>query len=150
MVSHGSEDVMGQCNHEEGDTYVVVHVRHALERGAESVLVRTVDNDVEVILFLKVRDLLAYNQLFAVWVAFGMGRHFSVININGICSSLGEISLEPSTRSLGVTVLRSSVVLEKKTAWRAWELNSEVTLALEVIATHPFQKLTISQRISRS
>ena len=25
-----------------------------------------------------------------VWVAFGMGHHFSVLNINGVRSSLGE------------------------------------------------------------
>ena len=90
MVSHGSEHVMGQCNHEEVDTCIVFHVRHALERGAESVLVRTVDTDVVVILVGKLHDLLAYNQLSKVWVAFGMGCHFSVININGVCSSLGE------------------------------------------------------------
>ena len=36
------------------------------------------------------------------------------------------------------------MVLEKKTSWREWKLNSEVTLALEDIATHPFQKLTVS------
>ena len=49
MVSHGSEHVMGQCNHEEADTCIVFHVRHALERGAEFVFVRTVDTDVAVI-----------------------------------------------------------------------------------------------------
>ena len=90
MVSHGSEHIMGQCNHEEAGTRIVVHVRHALERGAESVLARTVDMDVVVILVGKLHDLLAYNQLCKVWVAFAMGRHFSVININGVCSTLGE------------------------------------------------------------
>ena len=90
MVSHGSEHVMGQCNHKEADTRIVVHVRHALERGAESIFVRMVDTDVVVILVGKLHDLLAYNQLSKVWVAFGMGRNVSVININGICSSLGE------------------------------------------------------------
>ena len=77
MVSHGSEHAMGQCNHEEADTRIVVDVRHALEKGAESVLVRTVDTDVVVILVGEIHDLLAYNQLSKVWVAFGMGRHFS-------------------------------------------------------------------------
>ena len=90
MVSHGSEHVMGQCNHKEADTRIVVYVRHSLERGAESIFVRTVYNDVVVILVGKLHDLLAYNQLSKFWVAFGMGRNFSVININGIGSSLGE------------------------------------------------------------
>ena len=108
---------MGQCNHEEADTRIVVHVRHALERGAESVLVRTVDTDVVVILVGKLRDLLAYSQLSKAWVAFGMGYHFSVTNINGTCSSLESLSLKPYqsfTFSLGVTVLRSSVLLAER------------------------------------
>ena len=147
MVAHGSEHVMGECNHEKADTRIVVHVRHALERGAESVLVRTVDTDVVVILVGKFHDLLAYNQLSKVWVAFGMGRHFSVININEICSSLGE----SETRALpvfhaftGCDCTSQFCGIGKKTAWRAWELNSEVTPALEDIASHPFQKLTVS------
>ena len=67
---------MAQCNHEEADTRIVVHIRHALERGAQTVLVRTVDTDVVVILVGKLHDLLAYNQRAKVWVAFGMGATF--------------------------------------------------------------------------
>jgi len=63
VVSYGSEHAMGQYNHEEADTRIVVHVSHALEGGAESVLVRTVDTDVVVILVGKIHDLLVYNQL---------------------------------------------------------------------------------------
>ena len=34
---------MDDCNHEEADTRIMVHIWHALEHGAETVLVRTVD-----------------------------------------------------------------------------------------------------------
>ena len=149
MVSHGSEHVMGQCNHEEADTCIVVQVRHTLERGAESVLVRTVDTDVVVILVGKLHDLLAYNQLSKVWVAFGMGRHFSVININGVCSFLGESksrALPVFHAFTGCDCTSQFCGIGKKTAWRAWELNSDITLALEDIATHPFQMLTASSK----
>ena len=53
---------MGQCNHEEADTRIVVHARHALETGAESILVRTVNTDIVVILVGKLYDL-ALQQL---------------------------------------------------------------------------------------
>ena len=142
----------GQCNHEEADTRIVLHIRHALERGAETVLVRTVDTDVVVILVGKLHDLLAYNQHAKVWVAFGMGRHFSIISINTsvpLLEKLGHELYQSSTHSLGVTVLHSSVASEKKTAWRAWELNSQVTPALQNIATHPFQQLTVSSENSQ-
>ena len=124
MVSHGSEHVMGQCNHEEADTCIVVHIRQALEIGAESVLVRTVDTDVVVILVGKLHDLLAYNQLSKVWVAFGMGRHFSIININGVCSSLGgskSRALPVFHDFTGCDCASQLCGIGKKTAWRAWE-----------------------------
>ena len=42
--------IMGQCSHEEADTRIVVHARHILETGAESILVRKADTDIVVIL----------------------------------------------------------------------------------------------------
>ena len=50
---------MSQRNHEEVHTRIMAHLRHALEEGAESLLVRTVDTDVVVILVRKLHDLLA-------------------------------------------------------------------------------------------
>ena len=133
---------MGQCNHEE--------TCHALERGAESVLVRTVDTDVVVVLVGKFHDLLAYNQRAKLWVAFGVGRHLSLMNVNEICSTLGQ------SKSRAIPVFHAFTGCDctsqfcgigKKTAWRAWELNGQVTPALEHIATHPFQQLTVSSEI---
>ena len=51
VVSVGqTNSMMPDCNHEEADTRVVVHVLHALEQGMKSIVVRTVDTDVIVIL----------------------------------------------------------------------------------------------------
>lgn len=83
MASLGSQFIMGQCNHEVADICIVVHVSHALEGGAESILVRTVDTDFIVILVGKLYDLLAWNERAKVWLAFGTGRQFSFINITG-------------------------------------------------------------------
>ena len=41
---------MPNCNHEEADTRIVVHIAHALEQGEKTIYVRTVDTDVVVIL----------------------------------------------------------------------------------------------------
>jgi len=48
VISRGSEHVTGQCDHEEADTRIVVHVRHVQEEGTEYVLVRTVETDIVV------------------------------------------------------------------------------------------------------
>jgi hypothetical protein len=82
---------MPECNHEEADTRIVVHVLHAIQvEQAKSVLVRTVDTDVVVILVGTFYNLKSIVPDLDLWVAFGMGRNFSYININTICVSLGE------------------------------------------------------------
>ena len=48
VISVGSDTT--NCNHEEADTRVVVHILNALEQGTKSVKVRTVDTDVVIIL----------------------------------------------------------------------------------------------------
>jgi len=40
---------MANCNHEEVDIHIVIHVYDALKRGAKKVMVSTVDTDVVVI-----------------------------------------------------------------------------------------------------
>lgn len=152
MVSLGFEP-MGQCNHEEADTRIVVHVRHALERGAESILVRTVDTDVIVILVGKLHDLLAYNTRAKVWVAFGMGRHFSFININRICSNLGEArarALPVFHAFTGCDCTSQFFGIGKVTAWKAWEVNPQVTPTLEHISRNPFEAISINSESFKS
>ena len=102
------------------------------------------------ILVGKFHDLLAYNQRAKWWVAFGMGGHFSLMNVNEICSTLGE------SKSRAIPVFHAFTGCDctsqfcgigKKTAWRAWELHGQVKPALERIVTHPFQQLTVSSEI---
>ena len=86
----GTQIEMSSCNHEEADTRVVVHVKHALENGAKSIQVSTVDTDVVVILigmFHNLSQICAYLDL---WVTFGSRKNFTNYSINAICASLGE------------------------------------------------------------
>ena len=43
-------EVTQECDHEEADTRIVIHVLHALQEETRTVLVKTVDSDVVVIL----------------------------------------------------------------------------------------------------
>lgn len=141
---------MGQCNHEEADTRIIIHLIHALGEGAESLFVRTVDTDVVVILIGKLRDLLACNQRAKIWVAFGMGRHYSLININRIYSSLGvskSLALPVFHAFTGSDCTSQFCGIGKPTAWKAWEAYDQATSALKHIAEHPFQQLDASSEI---
>ena len=78
---------MDDCNHEEADTRIMVHIRHALEQGAETVLIRTVDTDVVVILICIFFDLVTIKPSSDFWIAFGMGKgyiYFRLYHINSI------------------------------------------------------------------
>ena len=91
MISIGSDRSMPECNHEEADTRIVVHILHAIQDNkAKSVLVRTVDTDVLVILIGKFQHLRAIQPNLDLWVGFGTGCNFSFISINTICAGLGE------------------------------------------------------------
>ena len=99
VVSIGDNSAMQNCNHEEADTSIVVHVLHALTHGAKTILVRTVDTDVVVILAGTFHDLVATQPLASIWVAFGMDNNYRFYHINAICASLGE----PQSRALPVS-----------------------------------------------
>lgn len=143
---NGKEPPIADCDHEEADTRIVVHVHHALQEGAESILVRTVDTDVVVILVGKYHDLIGHSPTAEIWVAFGMGAHFSFISINRVCSNLGENrsrALPVFHAFTGSDTTSSFYGKGKKTAWQAWQESDDITPALLKIARQPFQPLTI-------
>ena len=87
---------MPECNNEEADTRMLLHLQDALENGATTCLVRTVDTDTIVGKFHYLRD---QHPAADVWIAFGTGRNFRYLHINAICNALGRekaIALEGS------------------------------------------------------
>ena len=89
--TESSEFAFPVCNHEEADTQIFVHIRHAVALGAKRLQVRTVDTDVIVILVGKFDGLKDEEPHLDLWVAFGMGMLYRHIHINAIYDSLGEI-----------------------------------------------------------
>ena len=144
VVSIGDNSAMQNCNHEEADTRIVVHVLHALTHGAKTILVRTVDTDVVVILAGTFHDLVATQPLAVIWVAFGMSKNYRFYHINAICASLGE----PQSRALpvfhsfsGCDTISSFNGKGKKSVWQAWQAYDDVTETFVYLAGHPFQLL---------
>ena len=67
--------MMPDCNHEEADTRVIVHILHALEQGIKSIVVQTMDTNV-IVLADVFFELTANKPLAGIWVAFGTGKNF--------------------------------------------------------------------------
>ena len=67
----------------------MVPMWNALEQGAESVLVRTVNSDV-IILVGVFFDLVTIWSSSDLWIAFGMDKSSRLYHINSICENRGE------------------------------------------------------------
>ena len=83
-----STQFLQDCDHEEADTRIALHLYDAINRGARNVLVRNVDTDVIVILIGLFFDINS-SATATIWVAFGTGRNFRYYNINSIVQALG-------------------------------------------------------------
>ena len=88
MLTNSITQDMLQCNHEEADTRLVVHIVDAL-KGLSTCLVCTVDTDVIVILIGIFPYLITVNSDANIWVAFRAGKNFALWHISAVCSNLG-------------------------------------------------------------
>ena len=134
---------MDDCNHEEADTRIMVHIRHALEHGAETVLVRTIDTDVFILVGLFF-DLVSIQPSCDFWIAFGIGKNYRLYHINSIYESLGE----PRSRALPVFHAFSGCDSAsafngkgKKSLWQAWQAYDDATETFACMAKHPLMLL---------
>ena len=118
---------MPECNHEEADTRMLIHIQDALENGATTCLVRTV-----VIIVGKLHYLCEQHPAADVWIAFGTGRNFRYLHINAIYNALGRekaIALPIFHSVTGCDTTSTLFGKGKKSAWDAWKAFPEVTKA---------------------
>ena len=81
-----------------------------------------------------------------LWVAFGMGRNFSLISINSIGDFLGEarsVSLPVFYALTGCETTSTFYGKAKKSAWQAWVQYPNVTPTFKFLANNPFHQLTV-------
>lgn len=141
---------MPDCDHEEADSRICVHVSDALHKGAHDVLVRTVDTDVVVILVGSFFHLKTTYPDMNLWVGFGTGKHYRYYDINSMCQQLGV----PNSTALpfyhaftGCDTTSQFFGKGKKTSWDSWKAYPEVTEAFLSISDHPFQSLQLNSHL---
>ena len=134
---------MANCNHEEADTRIVIHVYDALERGAKKVMVRTVDTNVVVILIGQFYNIVGQYSEAEIWVAFGTGKQFRYYSINHVCANLGidrSLCLPPFHAFTGCDTTSSFFGRTKKTAWATWTAYPEVNEAFLYISNNLYSQ----------
>ena len=87
-VKHMGEGTpMGQCNHEEADTRILVHLLHALQTKPIG-LIHTGDIDIVVILLANHQQIISANPAADISIFFHAGKSKGTINLNSIAANL--------------------------------------------------------------
>ena len=83
------EDMTTLCNQEEADTRIILHIIHALNCGLSSILIKTPDSDVIVILIHHLQHVDTISTGCNITVNYGIGKTQRVINIRERACALG-------------------------------------------------------------
>ena len=76
-----SLDHVAPCSHEEADTRIFVHARHAVMEGNQTLMIKANDTDV-VVIAISMLSTLQELGLQKLWIAFGQGTHLKWIPIH--------------------------------------------------------------------
>jgi hypothetical protein len=111
-------DFIAPCTHEEADTHMFLHAKHAAIGGSKSINIISSDTDVVVIGVAVFGDL----NVDHIWMTFGKGKDLRWIPIHDIVRSLSPRSKElPFFHAFtGCDTVSAFVGKGKKTAWQAW------------------------------
>ena len=128
VKSNQSIDTLGleECNHEEADTRMFVHLNHASRSGIRRVKLVTVDTDVVVIALFTFHSL----ALSELWIEIGTGKNRRWLPIHEYASKLGERTCQAIPFWYSVTGCDTVSMFAgrgKKTCWNVWKSYPEVT-----------------------
>ena len=84
-----AEDMPTVCNQEEADTRILLHIIHALNCGFSSILIKTSDSDVIVILIHHLQYFDTISTGCNITVNYEIGNTQQVINIRELACALG-------------------------------------------------------------
>ena len=123
-------DEVAPCSHEQADTRIFVHARHAAIEGYKSLMIEADDMDI-VVIAISFMPSFAATGLEKMWVAFGKGQHRRWIAIHELVSAIGpeKTSGVFFFRALtGCDVVSSFNGKGKKTAWQTWNVCNEASV----------------------
>ncbi|KAL8620009.1 hypothetical protein ACOMHN_015291 [Nucella lapillus] len=124
------------CSHEEADTRMMLHLRHAADEGHTKAFLRTVDSDVVVLAVSLFGDL----GLSELWIGYGTGKKDRDIPVHQVAAGMGPCTCKalPLFHAFtGCDVTSSMFGIGKKTAYNAWMAFPEVTDTLVALTNNP-------------
>jgi hypothetical protein len=89
VIHVGSKiDMEDQCNHEEADSRIMVHLMNAIQQGTTSVKIRTGDTNVVAIVCGQYHRI----DVVVIWIEFIASGKVTWINMAELCNSLGPMT----------------------------------------------------------
>ena len=80
-----TSEKLSPCSHEEADIRMMVHIADAVDKGHNSIMIRTVDTDVVVLAVAAVHTL----GIKELWVSFETGKNHKILPTHRYSSALG-------------------------------------------------------------
>ncbi|KAJ8419194.1 hypothetical protein AAFF_G00006930 [Aldrovandia affinis] len=126
------------CSHEEADTRIFLHARHATEAGSKVIMVKASDTDV-VVIAVSVLQALQELGLQQLWVAFGQGQHLRWVPVHDLCCTLAEKSkgMLFFHAFTGCDVISAFRGKGKKSAWQTWDVCDEASGVFSKLSQYP-------------
>ena len=139
-ISNSTIDLAGvaPCSHEEADTRIFVHARHAAEAGSKVIMVKANDTDILVIA-ISVLQALQNLGLQQLWVAFGQKQNLKWIPVHDLCCKLAEKSngMLFFHAFTGCDVVSGFRGKGKKSAWQTWNVCDEASGVFSKLSHYP-------------
>ena len=128
MLSVISSENLAPCSHEEADTRIFIHARHATMEGNKALVMKANDTDVLVIA-IATQSPLQELGLQKMWIMFGRGSRLRCIAVHDITSAIGPEKMRGllfvhTFTGCDVTSFRGK---GKKSAWLTWDVCAEAS-----------------------
>ena len=133
---------LSPCDQEEADTRMILHAHQVLE-SASSVLIRTVDTDV---LVLVIAATTRYDDK-RVWPSFGVGDSHKIIGAHIAIGCQKAITLPIFHAFTGCDTVSAFKSIGKKTAWQRWNSFDDVTGAFLDLSTAPDNINNVTEKL---
>lgn len=140
---------MDQCNHEEADTRVLVHLLHALQTSTLG-MVYTGDTDVVVILLSNFHHIKAENPAAEIWISFKVGKATKMLSLNAIATDLGMVLCKAMPLFHAFTGSDSTSSFKFKGKRHCWKVLKSVPNIIDQFATITESPFQMSQGIKEA
>jgi len=136
---------LDECDHEEADTRIILHVCHVLRNGSQTVLVESSDSDVVVLLIGHFSQFRSISKEFNLQLLYGQGNKKRYLDINCYDEALGPLlsrALPVFTALTECDTTSSLRFKSKRQCFRIWKsVPEEIFEIFLEIARSPFEAL---------